>query len=735
MAKTRDPTVIEDAAVGITDESSKKSFKQKKKKKSKSDSISASDSGKMALKEQRMKSKSPGSLSKKKKSKDGLNDPLNASLNALSLGSVDSKRSMGSPHASEVKLYTLSHEDYERYSLGYFQAVLEEIRLKCQRKLKLKLKDQEAFAMTCQNFYDVWTQKEENDRWLAELLDGNNPKHNPKEKRTTQELIEAQTKYAKELTATVLKRKNWCIKSALTVFMGLKEDSLMGLEDKLVKGAIIAQATPRKLAEFASKGKKNEKLLKALFSDSLLMKDMLLHGGAASYEYGEAIRIYVDCMEVEKSSKRIREGEMDEYTEELWDDVHRKIALACALELASPVYEFDTTKIVDPVARYKHFVEAHQAGELDPAFPCFSVWEMRQIVNCDAPNEQMSWCRRMVMNYAPHLTCLTDHKLRYIYLLHSDVRIRKPEWSSSPRTYPMVLSGGGNESVNSWFGRFMLKSFGLPSWGTKFRRKEGFTRWTPNGWEALNGADWDAGSWRGKTGRDFKMETEARNKAPPQEYFKRLVTLQCLADIIDGDPNSIPEGEKDVLHPNRMWRSMSIVSMDLLFQTDPEVVRTFDRTGEGLVWTNCEKYLEKYQNDAPDKEIKYNKARGELVIPASRHGYCNGGNVIVVDSFEGTKQLNFTSGGIVEYELPDNFPSKRYHLICEVCTVSSQQTPLFVQIGDDHDATPYEIKIPYTQGEWQCTVGIAVKVEGGSTIKISRQKGAMGLAIKQLVLK
>lgn len=396
MAKTRDPTVgIEDAEKGITDESSKKSLK--KKKKSRRNSISeASDSGNMALKEQRMKSKSPGSKSKRKKSKDGLNDSLNASLNALSLGSVESKRYLGSPHASEVKLYTLSHEDYERYSLGYFHSVLEEIRLKCQRKLKLKLKDQEAFAMTCQNFYDVWTQKEENDRWLAELLEGNNPKHNPKEKRTTQELIEAQTKYAKELTTTVLKRKNWCIKSALTVFMGLKEDSLMGLEDKLVKGAIIAQATPQKLAEFASKGKKNEKLLKALFSDSLLMKDMLLHGGAASYEYGEAIRIYVDCMEVEKSCKRIREGEMDEYTKERWDDVHRKIALACALELASPVYEFDTSKIVDPVARYKHFVEAHQAGELDPAFPFFSVWEMRQIVNCDAPNEQMSWCRRMV---------------------------------------------------------------------------------------------------------------------------------------------------------------------------------------------------------------------------------------------------------------------------------------------------------------------------------------------------
>ena len=288
------------------------------------------------------------------------------------------------------------------------------------------------------------------------------------------------------------------------------------------------------------------------------------------------------------------------------------------------------------------------------------------------------------------------------------------------------------ESVNSWFGRFLLKSFGLPSWGSKLRRKEGYTRWTPEGWVALNGADWNNCSWMGKTGKDFKTELEARNKAPPAEYFKRLVTLQCLADIVDGDPNQISDEEKDVLHPERMWRSMAIVSMELLFQTEPEVVRTFKREGPGLVETNCQKYLEKYQNDAPDGKIKYSKKKDQLVIPASKHGF-KGGNTLVVESFEGGKQLNFVADGAVEYEVPDDVPAKEYTLMLELCTVSSQQAPLLLKVGDESE--PVDVPIPYTRGEWQKAVGVTIQLEPGTTVRFSRPQGALGLAVKKFVFR
>jgi len=703
-----------------------KSKKKKKAKKKTEEDLSDALAGSSLY-------KTPKTAKKKKKKMDSSTDfdsPIAINLDLL----ASPGEMIVSPGAKSRRL-TISSKDYDRWGADYFRALLEEIRAKCERKFKLKIKgkDKEAFITKCRSFYDTWAEKQENDEKLTELIEG---KNNKNRSQTTEQLVEAQTGYGKALDAALIQQKRGCIKSALNVFMGLDEDSLTHIQEILVKGAIIAQSTPEKLAEFASKGKQNKKLLKRLFGDTQLMKEMLLHGGAVKYEYGEAIRIFVDCMEADKSSKE-KSGEKnkedqegEDFEDNDWSKVHRKIALACALELASPMYEFDTVTNVDPIARYKHFVEAHKAGELDPSFPYFSIWEMRQIVNCDAPNDQMSWCRNMVMNYAPHLTCLTNLNLRYVYLLHSDVRIRKPEWTATPRTYPMVLSGGGNESVNSWFGRFMLKSFGLPSWGSKFRRKEGYTRWTQDGWVAENGADWNTCSWRGKTGKDFKTEIEARNKAPPEEYFKRLVTLQCLADIVDGDPNQISEEEKDVLHPERMWRSMAIVSMELLFQTQSEVVRTFKREGSGLVVTNCEKYLEKFQDNAPDAKINYEKLLNQLIVPACRHGFKDG-TTTVVESFEGGKQLNFVADGNIEYEIPDDIPSQIYTLVCEVCTVSSKQVPLMFKAGDD--AAYVEIEIPYTKGEWKGTVGIPVEIHAGATVRFSRPKGSLGLAVKKFV--
>jgi hypothetical protein len=71
--------------------------------------------------------------------------------------------------------------------------------------------------------------------------------------------------------------------------------------------------------------------------------------------------------------------------------------MAVALELATPIYEFDTKIEVDPIKRYQHYADAYKNGELDPAFPHFSVWEMRHIINSNAKDEQLAWGRKMLM--------------------------------------------------------------------------------------------------------------------------------------------------------------------------------------------------------------------------------------------------------------------------------------------------------------------------------------------------
>lgn len=252
----------------------------------------------------------------------------------------------------------------------------------------------------------------------------------------------------------------------------------------------------------------------------------------------------------------------------------------------------------------------------------------------------------------------------------------------------------------------------------------------------MNGADWDNCSWQGKTGKDFKTEIEARNKAPPEEYFKKLVMLQCLADVVDeGNPGDIPEEEKDVLHGDRLWRSLSIVSMALLFETEPEVPRTFERKGRGLVVTKCEKYLTKYENDAPDAEIQYDAKTDVLTVPSSRHEFSTG-NIVDIESYEGGKQVNFVADGIVEFEIPDSVPANRkYTLACEVCTVSSKQTAMTVEIvqAGEEPLSKARIKVPYTVGKWDMTEGVEVELIGGAIMKVSRPKGSLGVAIKKFV--
>jgi len=607
----------------------------------------------------------------------------------------------------------------EEFSAPWFQEILDDVKAKCEKKIKIKSKDKEAFTQACDSAYQNWTNKMENEKYLDELMEN---------KGASKKEIEEAQKFAEESSKAQPKYEKHAMKQALKVFEGLDGEKMADMEDKLTKAAIIAQASPEALAKFAADGYKNQNLLKRLFNDPELMREMILNGGAAQYEYGEAMRIFVECLG-------------DDYDEEEEQDkffpVNKKIALACALELCTGVKHFDTNDFIDPVARYKHFVEAHRNGELDPAFPHFSVWEMRHIVNCDAPNDQMEWCRNMVMLYCPHVTCITDPKMTYTYILQTDVRQRPPKWTGTPRTYPMVLAGGGNESVNSWFGRFILQSFGLPVWGTKYRRKEGFTRWTSKGWETMMGADWDTATWNGKAGKDFKMELESRNKAPPMEYFKKLVYLQCLADVIDpGKTMDIPKEERDVLHPERLWRSMSIVSLELLFQTEVEVKRTFERKGEGLVETKVEKYLKMYEEDAPEKDNKFDEDSGKLTIYAANHNGVAEMNVMIMASFKGGQQLNFVADGNVEYSIPDGAPTKKWKLVLEVNTVSNNKTPMSlfnVDDGDD-DENAIKITLPYTMGMWKKTDPVEIEVGAGDTIRLTRPKNALGVAVKKIIM-
>ena len=118
------------------------------------------------------------------------------------------------------------------------------------------------------------------------------------------------------------------------------------LDAKLVKCAVLADATPRGLAEFAMQGKEKEALVDKLLADTSLMKQMLEAEGAKDGRYGQAMQIYSDIL---NANPRAAKG------------IFQRLALGTSLELAVPMAQGGQhtpdvlqsgQKPIDPVKRY-----------------------------------------------------------------------------------------------------------------------------------------------------------------------------------------------------------------------------------------------------------------------------------------------------------------------------------------------------------------------------------------------
>lgn len=245
-----------------------------------------------------------------------------------------------------------------KYDLAYFEQKLEEIQEKVYKKAPgIKAAHRKAFVEACEVFHNGY----------EALVNA-----------STDEEVEKCMK----TQAKVMKK---CVKAGGKIFPYLDITESSALETALLKGVMIDQATPAGLAEWVAQDPKHEMYIQQMMNSTDMLKFMLTHGGPKDGKWGSAIEIYFNL------------------SSDLSDDaddivkVNRKLAMAVALELASPIYEFDTRVKVDPIKRYHHYANAYKKGELDPSFPHFSVWELRHVVNCDAPDEQLKWGREMMM--------------------------------------------------------------------------------------------------------------------------------------------------------------------------------------------------------------------------------------------------------------------------------------------------------------------------------------------------
>ncbi|MBM1136344.1 hypothetical protein JO972_08715 [Verrucomicrobiaceae bacterium 5K15] len=497
-------------------------------------------------------------------------------------------------------------------------------------------------------------------------------------------------------------------------------------DDNLVKYTVLSEATPRYLAEFAQQGQAQEKLINQLLSNNKLMLQMLLADGAWWGKYGEAMEIYTAIQNI---SPKAKEG------------IYQRLALAVSLEHAVPLLQRnakakkDAPKYVDPVKRYLSYEKSYEQGELDPAFKNLSVWELRKVVDGKDPDDVFAWGRELLQNYRPSHLNIDYSAGRYakavdteIFYGSDHVKDDLPELEF----FQNVLANGGICGRRAFFGRFLLRAYGIP---TTARREPGhatLAHWTPNGWETRLGGQWSGRASMDRYGydMDFLANTQARNDA---EGFKIVKRLQWIGDLVQETP---VYGYYSKREPN-LWYGLSLVVQRRVIESlkvnTPEFVGT---PPERAMKASVSNVIGTVDIPQSEREIRVD-GEGVITIPASACSKpANNTDVITfVESCLGGMQMHYSRYGgsdTFEYEFEVTKAGK-YLLSAKLITPAWKQF-LFVNSNGSEKTT--EMALPYTVGKWGDSEPVEIELlKGTNVLTFSRahyfQKG---ITIKEFKL-
>ncbi|MDA1141167.1 MAG: hypothetical protein O3B01_21590 [Planctomycetota bacterium] len=496
------------------------------------------------------------------------------------------------------------------------------------------------------------------------------------------------------------------------------------LDAKLAKYVVLLEATPRGLAEFAQQGKAQETLVEKLLADTELMKQMVVADGARECKYGRAMEIYTA---IQEASTKAGEGLL------------QRLAVGISLEHAVPVKqrnaesETDAPANVDPVKRYLHFEKAFLNNELDPGFKGLSAWDYRMVVNGEEPDHILAWGREMLRNYRPDHITTADQRWRYVEAVKTDVRYGsqdnkydKPEL----QFFQNIIMNGGVCGRRAFFGRFILRGFGVPTTARPQPGHAALARWTPEGWAICLGGGWGAGWVQGrKKDLDFLAITQARATG---ETYLQVKRAQWMGDVV-GEKRTFGFHDDDPA----FWSGLALYRQRAIIEEAKAVALA--AVGEDIGEANESKVkdiIEEIALTDEDKAIVVGKD-GTITIPAAS---CSSptkstGKIIFMESTLGGKQLHYSrNGGPQDFVYTFDAPAAgKYALSARVVTTSWKQH-LFVVANVAKE--PIDIALPHTVGMWEKTEPVEVAlVKGKNVLKFSREHEELkGVTIKDFTL-
>jgi hypothetical protein len=496
-----------------------------------------------------------------------------------------------------------------------------------------------------------------------------------------------------------------------------------GLDAKLVKCTVLAEATPAGLAGFAQQGNEQEALVDKLLADAGLMKQMLAADGAAGGRYGQAMKIYSD---IQKASARAKDG------------ILQRFALGTSLEHAVPVgqrnaeAQTDAPTIVDPVKRYLHYEKAFLAGELDPGFKKLSAWDCRFVGNGDEPDEMLAWGREMLRNYNPAQISTSDYRWRYVEAVKTDVKYGSQDQKNDLPTlgfYQNIINTGGVCGRRAFFGRFILRCFGMPTLARPQPGHATLVHWTPAGWVINLGASWGWGTVEGNFDTDFLAMTQARMV---ETAYPEVQRAQWAGAAL-GEEKAAGFGSA----ATGFWNGVALYRQRAIVEKAKAVTLAAVGTDIGEANESKEKeIINAVTVSEADREIVVGQD-GAITIPAvacSKPTHSTG-KIRFMKSDLGGMQMHYGRLGNAEgFEYTFDAPAAgKYALSARVVTVSPDQH-LLVAANDARESV--DIATPYTLGKWQQTQAVEVSlVKGENVLRFTRIDPVKGLTIKDFTLK
>jgi hypothetical protein len=340
----------------------------------------------------------------------------------------------------------------------------------------------------------------------------------------------------------------------------------------------------------------------------------------------------------------------------------------------------------------------------------------------------------MLRNYRPDHISTPDYRWRYVAAVRTDVKYGsqdnqydKPEL----QFFQNILMNGGICGRRAFFGRFMLRSFGIPTAARPSPGHGALAHWTPKGWVVCLGGGWGAGTTktRYKKDLDFLASTQARNN---ELAFLQVKRAQSIGDVL---------GEKRTfgLHADApaFWNGVALYVQQAIIEEAKAV--TLAAVGTDIGEANESKVKEAIRAATitdEDRTIIVGND-GVITIPAAACSKPTNSTrkIKFMPSNLGGMQLHYSRNGKPEqFEYTFDAPAAgKYTLTARVVTPSRRQH-LFVSANGSKELV--DIALPHTVGMWDTTKPVEITlVKGKNVLTFSRaHQGLKGLTIKNFTL-